>query len=392
MNPYSYKFTQHVKKFMQKHKMISSGQYLLAVSGGVDSMVLMDVFIKLGLNFCVAHVHHGTRKAQDEAEALVRSFCFENGIEYHAQFTTKLGLKNFESSAREVRYHFFHQLLGDNEKLVLGHHLDDSFEWYLMHQFKSSNTKVLGIPCSTRVLIRPLMCVSKDQILNYAKVNNIDYWDDETNLDTSFERNYIRSLIQNNIKKRYPRYLFHYVHRMNALIKSSDKDLKLKLYKRKNCALLEVDREIDALKMVIKEIIHHLSLKNRGKLESQIDKIKDLIQNNKTGPLSFSGSVKVLYKKGMLFFYNKNHSSDPLSKVYQKMTYAEFNDLYSRLKRSHPGKFPFYLSIQKERFKVQKAKKHLITGENFKQDFVEAYKLKLEWQKHKKIKTLSVSF
>jgi tRNA(Ile)-lysidine synthase len=365
MDPFSYKFHQHVEGFMTKMGMMPSSKYLLAVSGGVDSMVLLHFFLTFSKRYAVplrvATINHGTREGQDKECALVQEYCLEHGIECITHYEHNLGLKNFEANARRVRYQFFHSVLLNDEKLVMAHHLNDSFEWYLMHQFKTSNTKVLGIPACGGRIVRPFMCVSKQQIYSYAKKNKVPYIEDETNSDISYERNYIRQVIAESVAPKYPQYLKHYVNRMNQMIVPVKKN-KVQVFRRADCALIKINGSLGTYIPKVVELVHRFSKSERGKIHGQLNKLIKMVESNKWGPLIFSGGVRVYYKDSYLFICSSDFIfADTLSSGHSQ-TFKNISELrrhLHKLERSKPHLFPFWVQVESIEFKLDYQKQKL---------------------------------
>ena len=159
----------------------------VAVSGGVDSIVILD-FLKRNHVVKVLHYNHGTAHG-DQAEGFVRQYCRENGLEY---ITDKCRIspppgRSREDFWREKRYEFF-----DKHKdypLVTGHHLDDCVETWV---FSSLNGLGKIIPYRRNHVVRPFRLTRKRDIKLWANLKQVKYICDESNNDTSFNRNYIR--------------------------------------------------------------------------------------------------------------------------------------------------------------------------------------------------------
>ncbi len=176
---------------------------LLAVSGGVDSMVLCHLMQRTDFQIGVAHVDHNTRQGESKKDAdFVKECCSTYNIPFHlASFqhdpTTSA---NFQKSAREFRYHFFQSLGYD--LILTAHHKDDNIETVL-YNFLSGRSINL-IPERVNNIYRPLISFSKNQILAYAKENNIDYREDLSNQSSDYDRNHIRNKIIPIIKSQFP--------------------------------------------------------------------------------------------------------------------------------------------------------------------------------------------
>ena len=180
---------------------------ILAVSGGVDSMVLLDIF-KNEPNILVAHFNHGTRKSADDDEAFVRRRCKELGVDITVGHS-KLGANVSEETAREARYDFLFSIRDDILKRVPGeevliytaHHLDDLVESVSINLMRGTAWRGLT-PFSMPGTFRPflsgdvLLPESKADILTYASRNKITFREDPTNSSDKYTRNRIREKIK----------------------------------------------------------------------------------------------------------------------------------------------------------------------------------------------------
>lgn len=304
----------HVWQFMSKYKLQSeTEEYLLALSGGVDSIFLFHLFVnykscKKIKNFRCLHVNHQTRDSQIEEENFVRALCDKYDIDLIVEYGNFQNQQNFESSAREQRYKFFNKHLMKNEKLILGHHIDDSFEWSLMQSFRSANwKKTIGIPVRNGKIIRPLMCLTKKHIYRIANFETLKWKEDPTNELLSYERNYLRNIVIPLIAKKYPKYLKHYVYQSLQKIQLNEKRsmYSIQLNKMQEGIRLIYEDISKINREFIKNLIFELSASNRGSIEKQLDKLFEAIKNNKYGPISFSGGVFVYLDFKFLFLTNQ---------------------------------------------------------------------------------------
>lgn len=173
---------------------IPTGKYVVAVSGGVDSMVLLDILAKQeDLNLVIAHFDHGIRPDSAKDETLVAKVAKRHGL----VFTSKkvaLGSNASEALARDARYRFLKTVVKDNhaKALITAHHQNDQIETAVFNLLRGTGRKGLGSLQSTELVLRPLISISKDQIYDYAKEQGIEWREDSTNLDTKYKRNYIR--------------------------------------------------------------------------------------------------------------------------------------------------------------------------------------------------------
>ena len=175
--------------------------FVLAISGGVDSMVLANLFLINNLNFSIAHCNFQLRgKESDDDELFIKKWCSEKDIKlYNKKFSTedycKKNKLTIQMGARELRYEWFSELI-DKEKydfIVTAHHIDDQLETFIINSIRGTGIDgLVGIPDKINKIIRPLLMISKDQIIEYSKVNKINYREDSSNDKEDYLRNKIR--------------------------------------------------------------------------------------------------------------------------------------------------------------------------------------------------------
>ncbi len=179
------------------HVTLEPGRYVVAVSGGVDSVVLLDMLSKLPhLKLTIAHFDHGIRddSADDRrhVEALAKR--------YHLPFVYhhgKLGKGASEASARSARYTFLHQVrvATGAQAIITAHHQDDLLETAVLNLIRGTGRKGLASLQSTDVIKRPLLHMTKRQLHAYALAKKLEWREDSTNSDEAYLRNYIRRKI-----------------------------------------------------------------------------------------------------------------------------------------------------------------------------------------------------
>ena len=183
----------------------------IGLSGGVDSMVLLNVLYqlktKLNLKLSAIHVHHGLSKNADNWGQVCFDECKKLGVDFSQK---KINIDNsegigIEASARKARYQILHQL--SNEFLVTAHHQNDQAETLMLQLLRGSVLKGLASMPSydeKRHLWRPFLKLSRDLIEEYAKNNNIRFIEDESNKNIEFDRNFLRLEIFPKLIKRFP--------------------------------------------------------------------------------------------------------------------------------------------------------------------------------------------
>lgn len=173
---------------------------ITAVSGGVDSMVMLFYLdsLKNELNFqlSVIHVNHGIRQGDsDEDEKLVRDWCEEHALEFHVKKLHGYNLDSSEETLREARYAAFDEILHKypGAKIAMAHTLDDQLETFFMRLAKGSKLRGLcGIPAKRDAFIRPMLSLNKQELYHFANEQKIPFREDYTNQDTKKLRNLIR--------------------------------------------------------------------------------------------------------------------------------------------------------------------------------------------------------
>jgi tRNA(Ile)-lysidine synthase len=191
-----------------------SNSILLAISGGLDSMCMLHYFAnKKKSNLCAAYVNHGMRGDEIEDAKLIRKKCEEYGIDFYELFIDKnifegSGKGGFEAIAREARYNLLFELrekLGI-EFLATAHHKDDQAETVFLRIARSTGLKGLRGILAEREdkIIRPMLQFTKQELLEYARQNSIEWREDSTNKSDAHFRNKVRSQILPEIERECP--------------------------------------------------------------------------------------------------------------------------------------------------------------------------------------------
>ena len=297
------------KIFKNKLKSLKQSKFLIALSGGVDSMVLADLFNKNKLDFSIAHCNFKLRsKESDDDEDFVLNWCAKNKIQsYISRFnTTNYCKKNkigIQEGTRNLRYDWFYKLkdLYNFDYIVTAHHLDDQIETYLINSMRGSGLNgLVGIPEKQNNLFRPLLEILKDQILEYAKSNKIDFREDSSNLKNDYYRNMIRNSILPEFKRFDDNVMLKFQTTINNL--NSTKifaDITLNEIKSKIFDLAEnnIKINIDDLKKLkpLDYYIHHLFVEFKFDFKEIIKLFK-----SDSGKYIKSNSHKLTKKKNYL--------------------------------------------------------------------------------------------
>lgn len=175
---------------------------LAAVSGGIDSMCLMNLLYENGYRVCAAHYNHQLRGEEADAdEELVRAWCAARRIPLCvgtgdvARYAREHGA-SIEEAARRLRYDFLFQMAEQTGavRIVTAHHANDNAETVLFHLARGTGmTGLCGIAPRSGRLVRPLLCLTRAEIEEYAREHHVPYRTDSTNADTALTRNFLRA-------------------------------------------------------------------------------------------------------------------------------------------------------------------------------------------------------
>lgn len=183
----------------------------VAVSGGVDSMVMLDLFRRDGANIVAINIEHGIRGEESVNDSnFVKEYCKRMGVELRSyavnslDYAEKKGV-SIELAARKLRYEIFDSLLKEKvvDVIALAHHLGDQVETILMRLFRGTGVRGMRGIVDRPGFIHPMLPFRKHQIKDYALLNCIPYVEDSTNNDKAYTRNFIRKEIVPTIKARF---------------------------------------------------------------------------------------------------------------------------------------------------------------------------------------------
>ncbi len=227
---------EKIIEFAKKNKLIKAGEVIgVGVSGGIDSMCLLHFLNAnkeaLDIDVVAIHINHGIREESDDEARFVVQKCKEMGVRVY-KFTidspkiSKEKKNSLETAAREGRYGVFEALVKKDivDKVALAHHQSDQAETILMHIFRGCGVSgARGMdPIRDKIYIRPMLPVSKEEIVDYANMNNIEYVEDASNKDTSYTRNYLRNVVMKDILKKWPNAIEAITNFANAVSEDDD--------------------------------------------------------------------------------------------------------------------------------------------------------------------------
>lgn len=191
-----------VEQYIVANGLLAGGEKIIVgVSGGADSVALLDILHSFGLECVVAHCNFHLRGEESNRDAFfVEELCKKYNLKYERiDFDTEayaaINSVSIEMAARELRYNWFEQLrvIHMADKIAVAHHRDDSVETILLNLVRGTGIRGLtGIVPVNGYVIRPLLCVSRDEIIEYLKERRMSFVDDSTNNEDMYARNKIR--------------------------------------------------------------------------------------------------------------------------------------------------------------------------------------------------------
>lgn len=228
------KTEEKIIRFIDAHKLIENGErVLVAFSGGPDSVFALHFLKKFQkkykIDLAAVHFNHQLRgKEADADEKFAKEFCMKLGVEF---FSAKLNVKklakerklSIEEAARKLRYQNLEKLCKQNsfDKIATAHNLSDNTETVLMNLLSGTSAAGLsGIPVVRGNIIRPILCVTKQEILEYLEKNRIPFRIDSSNLSDDFKRNFLRNRILPLLRGKVNPALDEAVYRTTSNLKS----------------------------------------------------------------------------------------------------------------------------------------------------------------------------
>ena len=296
---------------------------VVATSGGPDSMALLNILVQIKekkhLNIICAHVNHNLRAESKAEEKMVQEFCLKNGLSCEIMTIDDYDTSNIENQARTKRYEFFEKIVKKCQAkyLLTAHHGDDLVETILMRLTKGSSLKgYQGFGEKTvkknYIIYRPLITVTKNDILKYCEKEKINYAMDKTNTEDTYTRNRYRKYILPKLKEENKN-VHHKFYKFSKTLSLYDQYINKevdKYYKKVYQDKLLIDKFIKLDNLIQIKIIEKIlfeTYQNNISLihDKHTDQILKVIHSNKPNQIVNLPNKKVGIKE-YNYFYLKN--------------------------------------------------------------------------------------
>ena len=305
---------------------------VIGVSGGPDSMALlyiMNEFKKnMNLKIICAHVNHNVRKESEQERIDLENYCKENNIIFEYIKIEKWGEDNFHNEARTIRYNFFEELIEnyDAKYLMTAHHGDDLIETILMRIVRGSTLKGYSgfsriVEKNNYTIVRPLITLTKDEIVRFVENNNIKYAIDNSNNEDHYTRNRYRHTIlpflkqeEYNVHKKFLKFSEPLLENNKYIEKETSKVINEVFIN----GILDISRFKELEKVIQTKIIYNILEKIYGDdlliiSDVHVDLILNLIKSNKSNSVVHLPNNVIVIKT-----YNE------LTFSYDEDTYSEY--------------------------------------------------------------------
>lgn len=361
------KFENHLHKnfpFLKDKKIV------IACSGGLDSMVLADLLIKLHYGVALAHCNFSLRGSESDGdEVFVNKYGEDKQLKVHTKrFDTHAYAETHKISiqlaARELRYRWFEKLLNDfqYDYLLTAHHLDDDIETFMINFSRGTGLRGLtGIPMQNQKILRPLLDFSRAEIHEYAVKNNVIWREDSTNKNTDYMRNNLRHTVIPALKKVTPEFLQNFqttrknLQAAEMLLNDYLQHVAQKVFTRKGTAL---HLHIPTLKALpnYRELMYELLSEYQF---TEWNDVKNLI-DTQTGKIVYSRTHQLLKNRDELilserkpyeaevYVLSEKGISHPITIVVEEVKAVEVTDKWTIFVDKDKIVFPLKLSRWKE--------------------------------------------
>ena len=325
---------EKVIETIKKYNLIEDGdKIILAVSGGPDSISMLDILYKIkqneSINFeiIVAHVNHMIREEAMEDAIYVKNFCEKRNIEFYLKSIDVKKIANnnkigTEEAGRKERYKFFDELAKKTNanKIAIAHNKNDNVETVFMHILRGTGINGLkGIEPKRGMYIRPLIECERNEIEKYCEENNLEPKIDKTNFENIYTRNKVRNIVIPYVQKEFNQNIIETIDRLSKLVTEEEEYMEKQIENAyKNLLILESKKEIqlDLKKFNMQERVIKSRLilytitrifgSSEGIEKVHIDDIIKLCGNNIGNKfLTPNKNIKILVKNHKIYFMSQ---------------------------------------------------------------------------------------
>ncbi len=312
-----------------------TAKFILAVSGGMDSMLMLWLFNKSDLNFVVANINFKLRgKEADMDSQMVIDYCKNNNINFlHKSFDTHAYAKkhkiSIQMAARDIRYNWFDKLATkyNYDYISIAHHLDDQTETFFINLIRGTGIAGLhGLARNNNKIVRPLMFCTRDEISYFVEENNISFREDSSNTSDKYQRNYIRHNIlphfyklQSNFSKKLDTTIEYISELENYANKNLKKEIE-NLRQKTNAGIFKI--KINKItqhshpQLICYNIFNHY-----GFNKSHIDNLISLLEGDNSGKTIQSREYLILIERDYITLQNQS-----TNKKFNKISIDNFDD------------------------------------------------------------------
>ncbi len=262
---------------------------VIALSGGVDSMVLFDIIKQINNKIIIAHVNHNKRKESINEYNYIKQMSIDENVIFEGYTLETEEATNFHQDARLKRYEFFRAVAQkhNSKKIIVAHHLDDQVETVLMRIVRGTSFQgysgIKDIRLDRNVsIIRPLMDITKEEIISYSKENKIRYFEDSSNNEDTYTRNRFRHHIIPLLKQENPNLdnkiiqLAEYIDSADELLEEAKRNF-LKGNSMYNNVHLDAFNSLNKV-VKIKVLEHMVNIATKDTVEVSYDQYKSIIK------------------------------------------------------------------------------------------------------------------
>jgi tRNA(Ile)-lysidine synthase len=348
------KFTSYIN---EQNLFQKKDHLLLAVSGGVDSVVLCELCRQAGFNFEIVHCNFQLRGEESERDEM---FVQSLGGKYHAKVfikkfdTGKYAAENkvsIQVAARELRYKWFHELIastgnrqpatGEHPQtsyivhhtsyVLTAHHASDSVETLLMNFFKGTGIKGMqGIPVRhepQRWITRPLLFATRGDIVNFASENSLSFVEDSSNVSDKYTRNYFRNQLIPSIQKVFPQVEKNLLNNIERFKETEILyEQAINIHKKKLLEYEGNEIHIPVLKLLktqpLKTVVYEI-IKDYGFTAHQTEEVLHLLKSE-SGKYIFSATHKIIKNRKWMIIAPHNNLKASLIVINEKDKEIEF--------------------------------------------------------------------